>query len=123
MGKGRFLACFCVVVVLLVLGAACGATEAESPTAELGPGIEMETDESYLIGLAAGCLPGGVPDDAATVSSCNAQAMLQVESFSFDGKFDLSAVFPVEGFEEGAIEVSGDCCSAGQGQFLGQSGT
>ena len=115
MGRRGLLACFCVSVVLLVLGAACGATEAESPTAQLGPGISMEP-ESYLIGLAAGCLPGGVPVDAATVSSCNAQAMLQVESFSFNGKFDLSAVFPVEGFE-GTIEVSGTMVLPGRVSF------
>ena len=46
--------------------------------------------------------------DAATVSSCNAQAMQQVESFSFDGEFNLLAIFPVEGVgEEGAIRISG----------------
>ena len=116
MGRRGLLACFCVSVVLLVLGAACGATEAESPTAQLGPGISMEP-ESYLIGLAAGCLPGGVPVDAATVSSCNAQAMLQVESFSFNGKFDLSAVFPVEGFGGGTIEVSGTMVLPGMVSF------
>ena len=46
--------------------------------------------------------------DAATVSSCNAQAMQQVESFSFDGEFNLLAIFPVEGVgEEGSIRISG----------------
>ena len=39
------------------------------------------------------CLPGGMLDDAGTVSSCNSQAMQQVESFSFNGEFKLLAVF------------------------------
>ena len=111
MGRGRFLACFCVSAVLFVLGAACGADGPEGERSmESGDSTKSESSmepEAAVAGLAAGCLPGGVLDDAATVSSCNAQAMLQVESFSFDGKFDLSAVFPVEGSEQGTIEVSG----------------
>ena len=61
------------------------------------------------IDLPADCLPGGMLDDAATVSSCNAQAMQQVKSFSFDGEFNLLAIFPVEGPNagEGSIRISG----------------
>ena len=98
---------FCAVMLLWVgvafslvsvsrLFCSCSAPRAVLPRPSRrrrssGPGSRWSL-ESYLIGLAAGCLPGGVPVDAATVSSCNAQAMLQVESFSFNGKFDLSAV-------------------------------
>ncbi len=60
------------------------------------------------IDLPKDCLPGGMLDDAATVSSCNAQAMQQLKSFSFDGKFNLLAIFPVEGAGgEGSIRLSG----------------
>ena len=60
------------------------------------------------IDLPKDCLPGGMLDDAATVSLCNAQAMQQVKSFSFDGKFNLLAIFPVEGAGgEGSIQLSG----------------
>ena len=61
------------------------------------------------IDLPADCLPGGMLDDAATVSSCNAQAMQQVKSFSFDGEFNLLAIFPVEGPNagKGSIRISG----------------
>ena len=61
------------------------------------------------IDLPEDCLPGGMLDDAATVSSCNAQAMQQVKSFSFDGEFNLLAIFPVEGPNagEGSIRISG----------------
>ncbi len=60
------------------------------------------------IDLPKDCLPGGMLDDAATVSLCNAQAMQQVKSFSFDGKFNLLAIFPVEGSGgEGSIQLSG----------------
>ena len=54
-------------------------------------------------------MPGGMLDDAATVSSCSTQAMQLVESFSFDGEFNLLALFPVEGAsaEEGSIRLSG----------------
>ena len=45
--------------------------------------------------LGKDCLPGGVIDNAATVLSCGMQAIQQVESFSFDGKIDLLALFPL----------------------------
>ena len=67
---------------------------------------DVETEGDIV--LPMDCLPGGMLDDAATVSSCNAQAMQQVKSFSFDGEFNLLAVFPVEGAgEEGSIRISG----------------
>ena len=59
------------------------------------------------VDLPADCLPGGVLDDAATVSLCNAQAMLQIESFSFDGEFNLLAVFGAQSDGEGSIKLSG----------------
>ncbi len=42
------------------------------------------------------CAPGGMLDDVATVSACNTQAMQQVKSLSFEGEFNLLAIFPVE---------------------------
>ena len=73
-------------------------------TSKIDRDVEIEGD----IDLPPGCLPGGMLGDAATVSSCNAQAMQQVESFSFDGEFNLLAIFPVEGVgEEGSIRISG----------------
>ena len=43
------------------------------------------------------CAAGGMLDDVATVSTCNTQAMQQVKSLSFEGEFNLMAIFPVEG--------------------------
>ena len=43
------------------------------------------------------CAPGGMLDDVTTVSTCNTQAMQQVRSLSFEGEFNLMAIFPVEG--------------------------
>jgi hypothetical protein len=62
------------------------------------------------VDLPADCLPGGVLEDAAKVSSCNAHAMLQIQSFSFDGEIDLLAIFGASGAGgpgEGAIRLSG----------------
>ena len=61
------------------------------------------------VDLPADCLPGGALDDAATVSSCNAQAMQQIEGFSFEGDFNLLALFPFEGAGAGEsfIRLSG----------------
>ena len=57
------------------------------------------------------CAPGGILDDVATVSACNTQAMQQVKSLSFEGEFNLLAVFPVEGAgvppREGVMRLSG----------------
>ena len=75
------------------------ATAPATPTPETGAPA----------GLLADCLPGGALDDAATVASCNAQAMQQIEGFSFEGDFDLLALFPVEGAGTGEsfIRLSG----------------
>ena len=57
------------------------------------------------------CAPGGMLNDVATVSTCNTQAMQQVRSLSFEGEFDLMAVFPVEGAGtppgQGVMRLSG----------------
>ena len=57
------------------------------------------------------CAPGGMLDDVATVSTCNTQAMQQVRSLSFEGEFNLMAVFPVEGAGappgQGTMRLSG----------------
>ena len=87
-------------------------TRAPTPTATTPPDTTSKIDRDVEIegdiDLPPDCLPGGMLGDAATVSSCNAQAMQQVESFSFDGEFNLLAIFPVEGIgEEGSIRISG----------------
>lgn len=61
--------------------------------------------------LPTGCAPGGMIDDVAVVSMCNTQAMQQVKSLSFEGEFNLMAVFPVGGAEappgQGVMRLSG----------------
>ena len=59
------------------------------------------------VDLPADCVPAGTLDDAATVSSCNAQAMMQVESFSFDVDFNLFAILPLEDTGEGFMRLDG----------------
>ena len=75
------------------------ATALPEPAALLGSDIKLSQD----------CLPGGVLDNAATILSCGLQAIQQVESFSFEGKVDLLALFPVDGAGagEGAMQLSG----------------
>ena len=75
------------------------ATAVPEPAALLGSDIKLSQD----------CLPGGVLDNAATILSCGLQAIQQVESFSFEGKVDLLALFPVDGAGagEGAMQLSG----------------
>ena len=73
------------------------------------------------INLSADCLPGGVLDNAATVLSCGMQAIQQVESFSFEGKVDLLALFPIAvdgvGTGEGAIRLNGAFVAPDKLQF------
>ena len=77
-------------------------TPTPAPTATTSAGPAVKT------GLSADCLPGGALDDAATISSCADQAMQQVKSFSFEGEFNLLALFPVEGAgSEGLMQLSG----------------
>ena len=56
-------------------------------------------------GPAGACPPGGALEDAAAVSFCAGQAMEQVESFSFDGEFNLLALLP--GGDPGAAGLMG----------------
>ena len=62
-------------------------TEAPMAVPKAGGGMELPME----------CAPGGMLDDVATVSTCNTQAMQQVKSLSFEGEFNLMAIFPVEG--------------------------
>lgn len=75
------------------------ATAVPEPAALLGSDIKLSPD----------CLPGGAVDSAVTILSCAIQAIQQVESFSFEGKVDLLALFPINGGEsgEGALQLSG----------------
>ena len=71
------------------------------PTAEPTPDQKSEMDD---------CPAGGMLEDAAEISSCNAEAMMGINSFSFEAKINLMAVFSAEAAEteEGAISLSGD---------------
>ena len=82
-------------------------TPAPTPTATAPATPTPETGAPA--GLPADCLPGGALDATATVFSCNAQAMQQLEGFSFEGDFDLLALFPFEGAGAGEsfIRLSG----------------
>ena len=51
--------------------------------------------------------PAAAFEDAATIVSCNTQAMQQGEGFSFDGSVNLFALFPVD--------IPSDAQGAGQG--------
>ena len=75
------------------------ATAVPEPAALLGSDIKLSQD----------CLPGGAVDSAVTILSCAIQAIQQVESFSFEGKIDLLALFPINGGEsgEGAMQLNG----------------
>ena len=78
------------------------AVPTEVPTAApRADGMDLPTE----------CAPGGMLDDVTTVSACNTQAMQQVKSLSFEGEFNLLAVFPVEGAGvppgQGVMRLSG----------------
>ena len=60
-------------------------------------GAPMAVPTAGGVELPMECAPGGMLDDVAAVSTCNTQAMQQVRSLSFEGEFNLMAVFPVEG--------------------------
>ena len=69
-------------------------TEAPKAVPTEGP---MAVPKAGSMELPMECAPGGMLDDVATVSTCNTQAVQQVRSLSFDGEFNLMAIFPVEG--------------------------
>ena len=98
------------VALTLVALVACGDDDsdaAEQPTAaaETAPAAAptmapeptaaptATPEPSAPARLAAECLPGGALEDAATISSCAEQALQQVMGFSFEGEFNLLAVF------------------------------
>jgi hypothetical protein len=87
------------------------ATAVPEPASMVGGGTDLGKD----------CLPGGVIDNAATVLSCGMQAIQQVESFSFEGKVDLLALFPIAvdgvGTGEGAIRLNGAFVAPDKLQF------
>ena len=99
--------------------AAPTATPPPPPTATAVP--EPASTSGAGINLSADCLPGGVLDNAATVLSCGMQAIQQVESFSFEGKVDLLALFPIAvdgvGTGEGAIRLNGAFVAPDKLQF------
>ena len=84
----------------LTVTATSTPTVAPTPTASDGPAGETS--------LAADCLLGGVLDNVATITSCAEQAMQQVKSFSFEGEFNLLALFPSgEASTAGVMTLSG----------------
>ncbi len=83
-------------------------TSTATTPADAASKIDRDVESEGDIDLDMDCLPGGTLDNAVTVSSCNAQAMQQVKSFSFDGEFNLLALFPVEDAGgEGLMRISG----------------
>ena len=121
------------VTLVLVALAACGDDEsdsAEQPAAasETTPATQSTPAPSVAPtatptpagptapeGLAAECLPGGVLEDTATITSCAEQALENVTGFSFEGEFNLLALFSglipeggdSTGMSEGLIQLSG----------------
>ena len=115
-----------VVALALVALAACGdddsdtaeqpAAETAQPTAAPEPtATPTPAGPTAPEGLAAECLPGGALENPETIASCAEQALQQVGGFSFEGEFNLLAVFsglmpegggPAAG-AEGAIHLSG----------------
>ena len=115
-----------VAALALVALIACGDDDpdtAQQPSAETAPTAAPEPTPTPTAaaaptappGLAAECLPGGAIEDAATISSCAEQALRQVMGFSFEGEFNLLAVFsglvpeaggPAAG-AEGLVRLSG----------------
>ena len=80
------------------------------PTATTVPEPEPAATMDTVPNLPDDCLAGGAVDDAAIVTSCTLQALLQVESFTFDGEIDLLALFPIDGVggtEDGRLKLSG----------------
>ncbi len=75
------------------------------PATEISPGVEISGEGT----LSLECSPDDMLNAAAVVISCNAQAMQQVESFSFDEEVNLLALFGAEGAEAAAasMRVSG----------------
>ena len=63
-------------------------TTAPEPTATPTPAGPMAPE-----GLAAECVTGGAIEDPATISSCAEQALRNVTGFSFEGEFNLLALF------------------------------
>ena len=84
------------------------ATPSPLPTATVVPEPASTVDGDMK--LSEECLPGGAVDDADTILSCAMEAIQQVESFSFEGKVDLLALFPVDAGEAGAgaMQLSGE---------------
>ncbi len=80
------------------------------PTATAVPEPEPAAEMDAVPNLPDSCLAGGAVSEAAAVVDCTLQALLQVESFSFDGEIDLLALFPIDGVggaEDGRVKLSG----------------
>ena len=71
----------------------------------------MTASEAGNRELPAECAPGGMIDNVTTVSTCSTQATQHVKSLSFEGEFNLLAVFPIGGAEappgQGVMRLSG----------------
>ena len=124
LASGAFVACGGDLDTPQQPGAAPAPTDAAAPTSTLAPVptaaaatptprprpvLTVSAGPAVETGLSADCLPGGVLEDVATISSCAEQAMGRVKSFSFDGEFNLLALFPVEDDDSaaGLLTLSG----------------
>ena len=83
-------------------------TATTTPTPTMAPTPTASAEPAAETGLAVDCLLGGVLDNVATITSCAEQAMQQVKSFSFEGEFNLLALFPSgEAGTAGVMTLSG----------------
>ena len=97
-----FVPAFAAALAMVAL-VACGDDDSDTTqqAAATAPAVALEPTPTPTAeptptappGLAPECLPGGAIEDAATVSSCAQQAMRQMTGFSFEGEFNLLAVF------------------------------
>ena len=119
LGKGIWLALAVALALVALVG--CGDDDsdvAEQPAAETAPAptaTPTPAGPTAPEGLAAECLPGGALEDPETIASCAEQALRNVTGFSFEGEFNLIALFsglvPEAGGPaadpEGVIHLSG----------------
>ena len=105
--------------------AAADTARRAEPTPAPAVAPEATAAPTAPAGLDAACLPGGALQDSETIASCAEQALQQVTGFSFEGQFNLLAIF--SGFvpegeaapagDEGLIRLSGAIARPDRMQF------
>ena len=81
------------------------------PTPEATPEPTPDTVSEMVddAGSMEGCPAGGMLTDAEQISACNIEAMMGIDSFSFEAEINLMAAFSSEADSgEGAVSISGD---------------